>query len=64
MLRYTLGKFIFEFHKKGVGDDIIVTSFKFSPNDSLYISNSIELTNFIPGSNIKKKQRKPGTSND
>ena len=32
-LRYTLGRFEFKFNKTRMGDDVIVTSFKFSPNN-------------------------------
>ena len=35
-LRYALGRFAFEFHKYRMGDDVIVTYFKFSPNNCPY----------------------------
>ena len=55
-LRYALGKFLFQFHKLLTGDDVIVTSFIFSTfhQTIAYISNSIELTNFILGTNIQQ----------
>ena len=52
-LRYTLGRFVFKFHKNEIGDDVIVTSFKFSPYNCLYF-NSIEPTNFILGTNTQQ----------
>ena len=36
-LRYTLGRLVFEFHKIRMGDNVIVTSFKFSPNNFPYL---------------------------
>ena len=35
-LRYSLGRFVFEFDKILMGDDVIVTSFKFSANNCPY----------------------------
>ena len=35
-LRYALGRFVFEFHKIQMGDDVIMTSFKFSANNYPY----------------------------
>ena len=35
-LRYALGRFVFEFDKIWMGDDVIVTSFKFSANNCPY----------------------------
>ena len=37
-LRYTLDRFVFKFHKNWMDDDVIMTSFKFSPID--YSQNS------------------------
>ena len=34
MLRYTLGRFMFKLHKNRMDDYVIMTSFKFSPNNS------------------------------
>ena len=42
---------MFEFEKIQMGDDVIVTSFKFSA--IVHISNSIEPTNFILGTNVQ-----------
>ena len=42
-LGYTLGRFVFKFHKNGMGDDVIMTSFKFSPKQ---LSISQILLNF------------------
>ena len=53
-LRYVLGRFVFEFGKIQMGDDVIVTSFKFSAK-IVYISKSIEPTNFILGTNVLHK---------
>ena len=36
-LRYTLCRFVFEFHKNQMDDDVMVTSFKFSPCKCLYM---------------------------
>ena len=36
-LRYTLGRFVFKFHKIRMGDDVIMMSFKFSPNSYPYL---------------------------
>ena len=36
--RYALGKFVVEFHKNGMGDDVFVTSFKFSPYNCPYLN--------------------------
>ena len=36
-LRYALGRFVFEFDKIWMGDDVIVTSFKFSANNCPYL---------------------------
>ena len=33
-LRYTLGLFVFKFHKDRMGDDVIMTSLKFSKRPS------------------------------
>ena len=35
-LRYTLGWFVFEFYENRISDDVIVMSFKFSPNNLPY----------------------------
>ena len=43
-LRYTLGRFLFKFHKNRMDDDVIV-----------HISISIEPTNFIFGSNTQQQ---------
>ena len=34
---YTFGRFVFEFNKIQIGDDVIMTSFKFSPNNCPYL---------------------------
>ena len=36
VVRYALGRFVFEFDKIRMGDDVIVTSFKFSVNNGPY----------------------------
>ena len=36
-LRYTLGQIVFRFHKNRIVDDVIMTSFKFSTNNYLYL---------------------------
>ena len=36
-LKYAFGRFMFESHKNQIDDDVIVTSFKFSPNNSPYL---------------------------
>ena len=36
-LSYTLGPFVFQFHKNRMGDDVIMTSIKFSPNNCSYL---------------------------
>ena len=36
-LRYAVGRFMFKFHKIQTDDDVIVTSFKFSPNNCPYL---------------------------
>ena len=36
-LEYTLGQFVFKFLKNRIGDDVIVTSFKFSPYNCPYL---------------------------
>ena len=36
-LRYTLGRFVFKFHEIRMGYDVIMTSFKFSPNNCPYL---------------------------
>ena len=36
-LRYTLCRFVFKFHEIRMGDDVIMTSFKFSPNNCPYL---------------------------
>ena len=35
-LGYALGRFVFEFHKNQMGDDVSVKSYKFSPNKCPY----------------------------
>ena len=50
-LRYTLGRIVFKFHKVRMGDDVIITSFKFT---IVHISNSIEHTNFVLGMNTQQ----------
>ena len=37
-LRYTFGRFVYKFHKIQMGDDVIMTSFKFSPNNCPYLN--------------------------
>ena len=34
---YTFGRYVFEFNKIQIGDDVIMTSFKFSPNNCPYL---------------------------
>ena len=51
-LRYTLGRFVFKFHKNQMSDDVIMTSFKFSPNNCS--SNLFEPTNFVLGTNTQQ----------
>ena len=34
---YTLGRIVFQFHKIWMGDDVIMTSFKFSSNNCPYV---------------------------
>ena len=53
-LRYTLGRFVLKYKKNRMDDDVIVTSFKFSPNNCPYISNSFEHTNFVLGINTQQ----------
>ena len=48
-LRYTLGRLVFRFHKNRMGDDIIVIL-----QTIVHISNSIEPTNFVLGTNSQK----------
>ena len=36
-LRYTLDRFVFEFNKVQMGNDVVMTSFKFSPNNCPYL---------------------------
>ena len=36
-LTYVLGKFAFEFHKNRIGDEVIVTSFKFTQTNYHYL---------------------------
>ena len=50
-LSYALDIFVFEFDKIRMDDDVIVTSFKFSVT-IVHISNSVEPTNFILGTNV------------
>ena len=54
--RYTVGQFVFKFHKNRMGDDISMTSIKFSPNNCPYliILNSVVPTNFVLGTNTQK----------
>ena len=47
-----LGRFVFEFDKIQMGDDVIVTSFKFSANNCPYFK-FYEPTNFILGTNVQ-----------
>ena len=35
--RYALGRFVYKFHKIQMRDDVIMTSFKFSPNNCPYL---------------------------
>ena len=54
-LWYTFGRFVFKFHKVRMGDDVIMTSFKFSPNNFPYLKFYwIYLYNFIPGTNTQQ----------
>ena len=52
-LRYTLGRFVFKFHKIRFGDDVIMTSLSFLQT-IVHISNSIEPTNFVHGINTQQ----------
>ena len=53
-LRYTLGKFAFEFDKKNkMGDDVILATFKFSLKKIVNISISVEPTIFMLDTNIR-----------
>ena len=52
--RYTLGRFVFEFHKNRMSDDVIVTSFNFFSQTCVHISNSIEPINFVLGTNTQQ----------
>ena len=62
----SLGRFVFKFHLNRIEDDVNVTSFKFFFQTIVHISNSIEPTNFVLGTNtqqynvhqIKKKKTK------
>ena len=45
-LRYALSRYVVEFHKNQIGDDVIVTN--------VHISNTIEPTNFIFGTDIQQ----------
>ena len=51
--KYALGKFAFEFHENRMGEDAIVTSLMFTPNNCPYF-NSTEHADFIIGSNIQQ----------
>ena len=51
-LRYALGRFVFECDKIRIGDDVIVTSLSFL-QAIVNVSKSIELTNFILGTNVQ-----------
>ena len=44
-LKYTLGPFVFKFHKIRIGDDVIMTSFKVSSNNCPYLKFYILGTN-------------------
>ena len=52
-LRYALCRSEIEFHKNQIGDDVIVTSFKF-PKTIIHISNSIEPTDFVLGTSTQE----------
>ena len=52
-LWYALCRFVVEFYKNQMGDDVIVTSFQFSPYKCPYFK-STEPTNFIFGTNIQQ----------
>ena len=51
-LRYALGRLVFKFHENRISDDVIVTS-KFLET-IVYISISIEPTNFVLETNTQK----------
>ena len=53
-LTNTLGQFVFTFHKIRMGDGVIMTSFKFSLQKIVHISNSIEPTNFVLGTHTQQ----------
>ena len=54
-LKYTLGRFVFKFHKNRMGDDVIVTSFNLSFHQTIvHISNFIEPTNFVLETNTQQ----------
>ena len=38
-LKYTFGRFVFKFHKYRMGDDVNVTSFKFTTNNCQYLKS-------------------------
>ena len=50
-IRYRLRRFVFEFHKNQMNDDVMVTPFKVSP-----YFKSTEPTNFIIGTNIQQNK--------
>ena len=52
LLRYALGRFVFEFYKIRMDDDVIVTSFNFLQT-IVHILNSSEPTNFILDTNVQ-----------
>ena len=52
-LRYTLDHIVLKFHKNRMGDDIIVTSFKFSPNNCPYLKFYCS-TNFVLGTTTQQ----------
>ena len=51
--RYAYGRFVFEFLKNQMGDDVIVTSSNIFQT-IVHISNSTEPTNFIFGTEIQQ----------
>ena len=53
LLIYALGRFVFA-HKSRMGNDVIVTQFKFFSQTIVHVSNSIEPTNFILGTSIQQ----------
>ena len=55
LLRYTLSRLLVNFHKNRMGDDVIMTSFNIRFLQTIvHISNSIEPTNYVLGTNTQQ----------